>query len=140
MLSEDQFGHRDKRELGALAKDGAAGSEEQVFYQLLRKGGASANAAALHIVFSSDLHRVPIESMMLVEASVFRGDDSMLEIRRDLAQRNEFVSFVIRPVVNPCLQAALHVHRRGRRVPPPGCRKEQRSNRPKKSHCTEQPV
>ncbi|HXI75190.1 MAG TPA: hypothetical protein VNG94_06355, partial [Pyrinomonadaceae bacterium] len=35
---------------------------------------------AFHIVFSSDLHRVPIESMMLVEASVFRGDDSMLDL------------------------------------------------------------
>ena len=98
--------------------------KNRFFYQLLRKGGASANATAFHIVFSSDLHRVPIESMMLVEASVFRGDDSMLEIRRDLAQRNEFVSFVIRPVVNPCLQAALHVHRCGRRVDPPGSQKD----------------
>ena len=70
---------------------------------MLRKGGPSANAAAFHIVFSSDLHRVPIESMMLVEARVFRGDYSMLEIAQDLAQRNEFISFVIRRVVNPGL-------------------------------------
>jgi len=76
---------------------------------------------------------------MLVEASVFRGDDSMLEIRRDLAQRNEFVSFVIGPVVNPSLQAALHVHRCGRRVDPPGSQKDQRSKRPKKRHSDEKP-
>src|SRR5580704_19007007 len=79
LLAEDQFGHRDKSELGALAEDGPAGSEEEVFYQLLRKGRPTANAAAFHIVFSSEFHRVPIESMMLVEARVFRGDDSMLE-------------------------------------------------------------
>jgi hypothetical protein len=58
--------------------------------------------------------------MMLVEARVFRGDDSMLKIGRNLAQRNEFVSLVIGRVVNPCLQAALHVHGGGRRVNPPG--------------------
>jgi len=63
---------------------------------------------------------VPIESMVLVEARVFRGDDSMLEIGRDLAQRNEFVSFLIRRVVNPSLQAALQVHRGGWWVDPPG--------------------
>jgi hypothetical protein len=139
LLAEDQLGHRDKRELGALAKYGAAGSEEQVFYQLLRKSGPSANAAAFDIVFSSDLHRVPIESMMLVETRVLRGDDSMLEIPRDLAERNEFVSFVIRPVVNPCLQPALHVHRGGRWVNPPGCHKGQHSKRPKKRHCNQKP-
>ena len=114
-------------------------SEEQIFYQLLRNGGPSANAAAFHIVFGSDLHRVPIESMMLIEARVFRGDDGMLEIGRDLAQRNEFVSFVIRRVVNPGLQAALHVHRGGRWVDPSGSHKDQRSKRPKKRHSEEKP-
>ena len=80
LLAEDQFGHRDKGEFGALAEDGAAGSEEQIFYQLLRKGGPTADAATFHIVFSSEFDRVPIESVMLVEAPVFRGDDRMLEI------------------------------------------------------------
>jgi hypothetical protein len=49
--------------------------------------------------------------MVLVEARVLRGDYSVLEIGRDLAERNEFVVFVIRSVVNPCLQMALDVHR-----------------------------
>jgi len=66
-----------------------AGSEEKVLYQLLRKRGPSANAAAVQIAFSSDLHRVPIESMMLVEARVFCCDDRMLKIQRDLPQRND---------------------------------------------------
>jgi len=118
LLAEDQFGHRDKRKLGAFAEDRTARSEEQVFYQLLRKGGPSANAAAFHIVRSSDLHRVPVESMMLVEARILRSDNGMLEIGRDLAQRNEFVSFVVRRVANPGLQPALHVHRGGRWVDP----------------------
>ena len=138
-LAEDQFGHRDKRELGALAEDRAARSEEQVFYQLLRKGGPSANAAAIHIVFSGDLDRVPIESMMLVEARVLRGDNSMLEIGRDMAQWNEFVSFVIRRMVSPGLQAALHVHRGARWVDPPGSHKDQYSKRPKKRPSDEKP-
>jgi hypothetical protein len=56
-----------------------------------------------------------------------------------LAQRNEFVSFVIRRVVNPCLQAALHVHRGGRWVDPPGSHKDQHSKRPKKRHSDEKP-
>ena len=139
LLAEDQFGHRDKRELGALAEDRAARSEEQIFYQLLRQGGPSANTAAFHIAFGSDLHRVPIESMMLVEARVFGGDDRMLEIGRDLTQRNEFVLLVIRRVVNPGLQAALQVHRGGRWVDPPGSHKDQCSKRPKKRHSEDEP-
>jgi hypothetical protein len=139
LLAENQFGHRDKRGLGALAEDRAPRSEEQVFYQLLRKGGPSPNAATFDIVFNSDLHRVPIESMMLVEARVFRGDDSMLEIGRDLAQSNEFVSFVIWRVVNPRLHAALYANCGGRWVDPPGGHKDQYSNRPKKRHPEDNP-
>ena len=97
------------------------------------------NSAAFHIILSSDLNRVPIESIVLVEARVFRGDDSMLEIGRDLTQRNEFVSFVIGRVVNPGLQAALHVHRGGRRVDPPRNNKDQRSDRPNKCYSDGEP-
>jgi hypothetical protein len=113
--------------------------KNRFFHQLLREGGPSANAAASHVVFGSDLHRVPVESMMLVEARVFRGNHSMLQIGRDLPQRNELVSFVIRRVVNPGLQAALHVHRGGRWVDPPVSHKHQHSKRPKKRHSGEKP-
>jgi hypothetical protein len=78
---------------------------------LLRNGGSSATATAFQIVFGSDLDLVPIEPIVLVEARVLRGDYSVLEIGRDLAERNEFVAFVIRRVLNPCLQAALDVDR-----------------------------
>ena len=132
LLAEDEFGHRHQRGLRALAKERSARSEEQVFHQLLRKGGTSANAAAFHIFFGSDLDRVPIEAMVLVEACVLRGDDGVLEIGRDLAERNKFVAFLIRRAVNPGLHAALDVHGGGRWVDPPGGHKEQRGKRPKK--------
>jgi len=77
---------------------------------LLRNGRSSAGATAFQIVFSSDLDFVPIESMVLVETRILRGDYRMLEVGRDLAERNEFIAFVIRSMVNPGLQAALHVH------------------------------
>jgi hypothetical protein len=91
------------------------------------------------IVFGSDLDRVPIEPMVLVEARVLRGYDSVLEIGRDLAQRNEFVAFVIWRVVNPGLQAALDVHRGCRRVDPPGSHKDQRGMRPKNHNTNDKP-
>jgi len=138
-LAEDQFGHRDKRDFGSLAEDRAARSEEKIFHKLLRNGGPSANAATFHIVLSSDLYRVPIESMMLIKARIFRSDDSMPEIGRDSAQPNEFVMFVIRRVVNPGLHAALHVHRRGRWVDPSGSHKDQRRKRPKNRGTDEKP-
>ncbi|MFZ0861000.1 MAG: hypothetical protein WCA27_14575 [Candidatus Sulfotelmatobacter sp.] len=53
---------------------------------------------------------MPIEPMVLVEVRVLRGDNSVLKIGRDLAERNEFVAFMIRSVVNPGLQPALDVH------------------------------
>jgi hypothetical protein len=106
---------------------------------LLRNGGSSASAIAFQIVFGSDLNLVPIESMVLVEVRVLRGDYSVLEIGRDLAERNEFVAFAIRRVVNPGLQAALDVHRSCRWVDPPGGHKDQRGKRPKKHHSDDKP-
>ena len=77
--------------------------------------------------------------MVLVEVRVFRGDYGVLEIRRDLAERNEFVAFAIRRAVNPGLQAPLHVHRGCRRVDPPGGDEDQRGKRPKKHHADDEP-
>jgi hypothetical protein len=82
---------------------------------------------------------VPIESMVLVEVRVLCGDYSVLEIGRDLAERNEFVAFAIRRVVNPGLQAALDVHRGCRWVDPPGGHKYQRGKQPKKHHADDKP-
>jgi hypothetical protein len=63
----------------------------------------------------------------------------VLEIGRDLAEWNEFVAFAIRRVVNPCLQAALDVHRGCGRVDPSGGKKEQRGKRPKKNQADDEP-
>ena len=114
-------------------------AEEEIFYQLLCEGGPSAKAAAFHIVFRSFLNGLPIESMVLVEASVFRGDHCMLEVGRDLVQRNEFVALAIRRLVNPRLQAALHVHRSCRWVDPPCRHQGQRRQRPKRHQADKQP-
>ena len=139
LLTEDEFGHRNKRELGALAEDGAAGSEEQVLNELLRQSGASTKAATLQIVFSGDFRGLPIESTVLVEARILRGDHGVLEIGRNLAQWNELVSFVIGLVANPGLQTALHVNRGRWWVDPTGRHKEQNGNGPKKRRCDEKP-
>src|SRR5271155_3427592 len=77
--------------------------------------------------------------MVLVEVRVLCGDYSVLEIRRDLAERNEFVAFAIWCEVNPGLQAALDVHRGCRWVDPPGGHKYQRGKRPKKHHADDKP-
>src|SRR5580658_8868803 len=82
---------------------------------------------------------MPIESMVLVEVRVLCGDYSVLEIRRDLVERNEFVAFAIRRVVKPGLQAALDVHCGRRRVDPPGGHEHQRGKRPKKHHADDKP-
>ena len=139
LLAEDQLGHRDKGELDAFAEEGAAGAEEKIFDELLRDGGATANTAAFHIVFRGDLYGLPIEAMMLIEARVFGGDDGMLEIGGDLAQRNEFVSFVVGGAVHPGLPAALDVHRGGGWIDPAGSYECQRGQRPKKRDSDEKP-
>src|ERR1017187_275733 len=139
LFAEDEFGHRYQCDFCTLAENRAARSEEQVFYELLRDGGSSASAIAFQILFGSDLDLVPIEAMVLEELRVLGGDYSVLEIRRDLAERNEFVAFAIRLVVNPGLQAALDVHRGCRWVAPPGGQKDQRGKRPNKHHADDKP-
>src|ERR1700734_1349055 len=126
LLAKKEFSHRHQCELHAFAEERAAGSEEQIFHQLLCNGRGSAGAAALPILVGSNLDLVPIEAMVLVEAPVFRGDDSVLKIGRDLTERNEFVAFTVRCLVNPSLHAALDVHCSGRWIDPPGSQKEQR--------------
>ena len=65
--------------------------------------GSSAGAVGLQSVFGSDLDLVPIEPMVLVEMRVLFGDYSVLEIDRELAERNEFVTLAMRHVMNPRL-------------------------------------
>lgn len=76
---------------------------------MLCNGGGSARAMALAIVFGGDLNLLPIESMVPVKVCVFGGDDRMLEIEGDLAERNEFVVFAIGLMLIPGLEAALDV-------------------------------
>ena len=85
------------------------------------------------------LDRVPIEAVVLVETSVLCGDHGVLKIRRDLAEWHEVVALMIRRAVNPRLQAALHVHRRGRRIDPPRSHEHQHSQRPQRHQHDEQP-
>jgi len=124
LFAKKEFGQRHQCELHAFAEDRAAGSEEEVFYELLCNGRGSADATSFQIVAGSDLDLVPIEAMVLVEARIFRGDDSVLKIGRDLTEWNEFIAFTIRRVVNPGLQATLDVHCRGRWIDPSGSQKE----------------
>lgn len=138
-LAEDHLGDRDKRELGGLAEVGAFRTEEEVFYQLLSNRGPAANAPALHIIFRGNFDRVPVESMMLIEARVFSGDDGVLQVGRNLAEWNEFVALVIGLVVNPGLHAALHVNSGGGRINPPGSHKHQDPKRPKEGDADEKP-
>ena len=124
LLAEKELGQRHECELGAFAEDGAAGSEEEVFYKLLGNGRGSADATAFPIVVRSDLDLVPIEAMVLVETRIFRGNDRVLKIGRDLTDRNKLIAFAIGRLVDPGLQATLGLHSSGRWVDPPGRHKE----------------
>jgi hypothetical protein len=77
--------------------------------------------------------------MMLVKARVFRGDDGVLEIGRDLAQRNKLVAFVIRSVVDPGLHSALDMNRGRRRIDPADGDKKQGGEQPKKERADKDP-
>jgi len=109
------------------------------FYELLSNGGSSASAIALQIVFGCDSDLVPIESMVLVKVRVLCGDYSVLQVGRDLAERNEFVALAIRRAVNPGLHAALHVHRGCWWVDPPCGHKNQHGKRPNKHDADDKP-
>ena len=55
-----------------------------------------------------------------------------------MSERNELVSFMIRLVVNPSLQASLNVDGGRRWVDPSGGDQDQRSKKPKKYNGDEQ--
>jgi hypothetical protein len=138
-LAQYVFRHRHQSCLRAFAENRASCSEEQILDQLLRQRGTAACAAALQILLRRKLNGVPIEAVVLVEARVLRGDDRVLEIGRNLADRNEIVAFVIRRQVYQGLQAALDVHSGCRRIDPPRGHKGQSGKRPKQRHREDKP-
>jgi hypothetical protein len=139
LLAQYEFGHRHQCGLCALAEDRAGCSEKQVLYKLLRNGGGSAPATAFQIFVGSYFDLVPIEPVVLIEAPVFRGDDRVLEIGRDLTEGNKFVALTIRRLVNQGLQATLDVHSGSQWIDPPGSQKEHRGEQPEKRHTDDEP-
>ena len=94
---------------------------------------------AFHIVFGGDLNRVPVETVVLVEALVFSGDDGVLQIGRDLAERDEVVAFAVGLVMYPGLQAAFDVYSAGWRVDPAESDKQEHGQQPEKSDDESKP-
>src|SRR5689334_6224498 len=78
--------------------------------------------------------------MVLIEAPVLRDNDGMLQIGRDLAERNKLVAFPILRVVKPGLETALDVHCGCRWVDPPRGEKDHRGKRPRKHHTDDKPA
>jgi hypothetical protein len=76
---------------------------------------------------------------VLIEARILCGNYCVLEIGRDLAERNEFVAFMIRSAMNPDLQVALDVYCGCRRVDPPGGQQDECRERPDKHHPDSKP-
>src|SRR5579884_3410851 len=83
-LAQHNLRHGDERELGAFAENGTPGSKEEILDELLRDGGPAPQTAALQVIFRGNFHGVPVEAVVLVKASVLRGDDGVLKIGRDL--------------------------------------------------------
>ena len=78
---------------------------------MLGDGGASTDAAALHIAIGGELDGVPIETVVLEEARVLCGDDGVLKVGRYLIEGNELVTLAIGLALHPGLYTALDARR-----------------------------
>jgi hypothetical protein len=120
LLAEDELGDGDEGGFGAFAEEGAAGAEEEILDELLVDGGAPAETVlgivVVEVPFGSDLHGLPVEAVVLVEAGVFGGDDGVLEVGGDAVEGNEVVGGGVGLGGKPGLDAALDVDRGGGRV------------------------
>lgn len=139
-LAQNQFGDRDQGGLSGFAEDGAVGSEEEVFDELLGKCGASAGAVALQILLGGKMDGVPVEAVVVVEAGVLGGNDGVLEVGRDLAEGNEVVALIVRGLAKPGLDAALDVHGGGGRVDPACGDQQERGRQPKQRQSQKRPA
>ena len=129
-LAESEFSHGHQAGFRAFSENGAIRPEEKILYKLLRDRGSATRAFTFQIFARGDLYLLPIEAVMLVETCVLSGNDCVLKIRRDLAERDELVVFVIRRVVSPGLEVALHVYGGGRWVDPFAGHENQRAQEP----------
>jgi len=85
------------------------GGEEEVFGELLGDGGGAPGAAVFELVFDGVLDLLPVEAVVLVEVSVFGGDDSPLEGAGDALEGDEGVALDVFALVEPGFDAALEV-------------------------------
>ena len=87
---------------------------------MLVDGGAAAETVfgivIVEVAFGGDLHGLPVEAVVLVEAGVFGGDDGVLEVGGDAVEGNEVVDGGVGLGGEPGLDAALGVDRGGGRV------------------------
>ena len=110
LFAKDNFSDGNESRLGAFAKKRSSCSKQKIFYELLRDSGSAAQAIAFPIFLRSLLEGFPIEAMVRVEVSIFRGDHGMLKIGRNLAKRNKGVLLLIRTFVKPRLYAPLRLN------------------------------
>ena len=139
LLAEDQLCDGDERGLRALAEDGAAGAEEEIFDELLGERGGAADALAFHVAPGGELYLVPVEAVVLVEARVLGGDNGVLEAGRDLGEREVGFARVVGLVLEPGLEAALDVDGGGGRVDPAEGDEEERGQQPERDEAEDEP-
>ena len=135
LLAEDHLSHRHQGELRTLAQERSAGSEEEILDELLREGRTSAAAAAFHVLLRGEVDLVPVEAVMLVEASILGCDDRVLEVGRDLAEGNKAIALPVGRAVDQRLDAALDVHRGRRRIDPTCGDEQQHGKRPEREEA-----
>jgi len=77
--------------------------------------------------------------MVLVEAGIFSSDDGVLEVGRDLRERNEAIALVIRNAVDQRLEVSLHVERGCWRIDPAESDEAEDRERPRKRKGDHEP-
>jgi len=108
-LGEQEFHDGDERGFHTLANPGGTGGQEEILHQLLGDGGGPSTATGLAAFIHGVFHFNPIEAMVLEEAGVFSGYQSVLQGGRNLRHGHEFVFFVVRKRAGEGLDAALQL-------------------------------
>ena len=116
MFVQDRFCEGDNRELYSLPNERSIRGKKQIPYKLLRDGGRATLPMLFYVFFRGDSDLIPIETVMLVKASVFGGYNRVLEVQGDSIERHESRAFRIGGGSEPGTDAPFDLDRGGGRV------------------------
>src|SRR5262249_28145186 len=119
ILAQRLFHARRNDHLADLALVGEIFPDQEVFHDLLGDGRAPLGPARLSEIADKRTDQTAlVHTLVLVESFVFRGDESVAHVVRDIGEHHPYPSLVLLEYLREALSLAIQHHTRAGKLEP----------------------